>query len=165
MFANVRYSQWSTGNHSSILSSMLPRLVSPHFFCFLAHDPLQSGIWNAGSAEDYKATTALTGEPIIETMLPDSAISEPMDKVTNTEDESGITAYELWQIQKRRRDLRQAYLDHWESTSETTGTGRPVDAIIAPTAPYVAPPHGQNRSHFFQSVNRFFGLIPCSFAD
>ena len=123
---------------------MLPRLISPHFLFFQAH-LYQLDIWNAGSAEDYKATTAATGEPIITTMLPDTAKSEPMDKVTNTGDESGITAYDLWQIQKRRTDLRQAYLDHWESTSETTGTGRPIDAIIAPIAPYVAPPHGQNR--------------------
>ena len=87
----------------------------------------------------------MTGEPILATMLPDTAKSEPMDKVTNTEGESGITAYGLWQIQKRKRDLRQAYLDRWESTSEITGTGRPIDAIVAPVAPYVAPLHGQNR--------------------
>jgi amidase len=58
--------------------------------------------------------------------------------------ETGIAAYELWQIQKARRDLRQEYLAHWAKTAEVTETGRPVDAIIAPCAAYAAPPHGLN---------------------
>lgn len=56
----------------------------------------------------------------------------------------GITAYQLWQIHKERRDIQKEYLDHWENTIEVTGTGRPVDAIISPVAPYTAPPHGMN---------------------
>jgi len=61
----------------------------------------------------------------------------------------GISAYELWQVQKLKRDLRQEYLDHWNATVELTGTGRPVDAILSPCAPYVAPPHGMNKCVFF----------------
>ena len=62
----------------------------------------------------------------------------------------GISAYKLWQIQKEKLKLRKEYLDHWEATASITGTGRPVDAIITPTAPYTAPPHGRNWlvSHF-----------------
>ena len=60
----------------------------------------------------------------------------------------GVSAYELWQVQKKRRELRQEYLDHWLGTEKVTGTGRPVDAIICPVAPYVAPPHGMNRCVF-----------------
>jgi len=59
----------------------------------------------------------------------------------------GISAYELWQFQKRRRELRQEYLQIWEADSVSlTGTGRPVDAIISPMAPYTAPPHGLNKT-------------------
>jgi len=58
----------------------------------------------------------------------------------------GISAFELWQIQKRKRGLRQEYLKHWEDTVNITGTGRPVDAILSPMAPYVAPPHGLNKT-------------------
>jgi amidase len=61
----------------------------------------------------------------------------------------GISAYELWQVQKLKRDLRQEYLDYWNASVELTGTGRPVDAILSPCAPYVAPPHGMNKSVFF----------------
>lgn len=36
----------------------------------------------------------------------------------------------LWQLHKEKRELRKSYLDHWNSTIDRTGTGRPVDAII-----------------------------------
>ena len=55
--------------------------------------------------------------------------------------ESG-TAYQLWQLQKKRLALRQEYTVHWNATVSETGTGRPVDAVISPVAPFAAPPHG-----------------------
>lgn len=61
------------------------------------------------------------------------------------DDRTNTSAYELWQLHERRRELRQSYLDAWRATAARTGTGRPIDAIVAPTAPYVAPPHGMNR--------------------
>ncbi|OJA19799.1 hypothetical protein AZE42_05609 [Rhizopogon vesiculosus] len=81
-------------------------------------------IWSAGSAEEIMITTSITGEPIIATM----------------ELENLDTA-------KMRGDLLQEYLDYWEATASETGTGRPVDAIICPVAPFVATPHGKNRSY------------------
>ena len=57
--------------------------------------------------------------------------------------ESG-TAYQLWQVHKRRLALRKAYLDHWEATAKKTSTGRPYDAIIAPVAPWASTIHGEN---------------------
>jgi len=74
----------------------------------------------------------------------ETAMSE-VDVPTFRASADGVSAYQLWQIQKAKRNLRQEYLDHWNATSTETGTGRPVDAIIAPCAPYVAPPHGQNK--------------------
>lgn len=57
----------------------------------------------------------------------------------------GITAYQLWQLQKLRQNIRKEYIDHWNATASETGTGRAVDAIICPVAPFVATPHGKNR--------------------
>ena len=54
------------------------------------------------------------------------------------------SAYELWQVHKLRQELRQEYLDHWQASVKDTGTGRPIDAIISPAAPYAAPPHGKS---------------------
>ncbi|OAX37140.1 general amidase [Rhizopogon vinicolor AM-OR11-026] len=90
-------------------------------------------IWSAGSAEEIMITTSVTGELIIATM-----------ELENSDAADSITAYQLWQLQKMRRDLRKEYLDHWEATASETGTGRPVDATICPAAPFVATPRGKN---------------------
>ncbi|OAX34389.1 general amidase [Rhizopogon vinicolor AM-OR11-026] len=95
-------------------------------------------IFIAGSTADFMMATSTTGEPILSTMELDSAVT-PIRTVRS----GGITAYELWQVQKLRRDTRKEYLDHWEATASATGTGRPVDAIICPVAPYTAFPHGK----------------------
>ena len=82
------------------------------------------------------AVVANTGEPILKTMSPD--LNAP---------ERGLPprggTYESWQLQLQKRKLREEYLDHWEATVKETGTNRPVDAIISPTAPFAAPPHGK----------------------
>jgi amidase len=114
---------------------------------------VQRDIFNAASAEDYMITTSATGEPVIATMELDNS-----DAVTASfrPKKGGITAYQLWQVQKLRIDLRKEYLDHWEATASETGTGRPIDAIICPAAPYAAPPHGKNKSvHFFAGVLKY----------
>ncbi|KAL0951472.1 hypothetical protein HGRIS_008160 [Hohenbuehelia grisea] len=63
-----------------------------------------------------------------------------------SDDDKKMSAYELWRVHKRKRDIREAYVAHWNATVAATGTGRPVDAIISPIAPYAAPPHGKNKS-------------------
>ena len=55
----------------------------------------------------------------------------------------GTSAYGLWQHQKKRMELRKEHTDYWENTATRTGTCRPVDAIICPTAASIAPPHGK----------------------
>ncbi|KAK0198954.1 general amidase [Armillaria mellea] len=104
-------------------------------------------IWGAGCDEDYRVVAQISGEPIISTMRPD-ANSENVKSEDNGDisaHNGGLSAYQLWQVQKEKRNLRQEYLEYWQATEKITGTGRPVDAIIAPVAPYAAPPHGLNR--------------------
>lgn len=57
-----------------------------------------------------------------------------------------LSAFQLWQLQKQKAEMRKAHLELWESTASLTGTGRPVDAIISPVAASAAPPHGKNKS-------------------
>ena len=59
--------------------------------------------------------------------------------------ETTSSSFELWQVQKKKKDLRLEYLDHWNASISKTGTGRPVDALISPCAPFAAPPHGRNK--------------------
>ncbi|KDQ55801.1 hypothetical protein JAAARDRAFT_37227 [Jaapia argillacea MUCL 33604] len=118
-----------------------------------------AGIWGAGASEDYAVTTASTGEPILASM---SFESDQVDEAPFLPSK-GISAYELWQLHKRKRELRKEYLDHWEKTVDITGTGRPVDAIICPVAPYAAPPHGKNRSANFTMVWNGLDYPACVF--
>ncbi|KAG1755245.1 general amidase [Suillus paluster] len=104
-------------------------------------------IWNAASAEDFMITTSVTGEPIIATMELDDVVASSLPQKSG-----GITAYQLWQVQKLRQNIRKEYLDHWEATASETGTGRPVDAIICPAAPYAATPHGKNCYGYYTMV-------------
>ncbi len=60
-----------------------------------------------------------------------------------------LTAFEYWQVNVMLQEARQAFLDYWRETECTTGTGRPVDAIIAPMAPHVALPHGTSKYVLF----------------
>lgn len=63
----------------------------------------------------------------------------------------GINAYQLRQLHKEKKDLREAHFALWQATVNETGTGRPVDAIVCPVAPFAAPPHGQNKSDIASS--------------
>ncbi|TFK29470.1 general amidase [Coprinopsis marcescibilis] len=106
-------------------------------------------IFNAGATEDYATVCSATGEPVIGSMGLEVETEDDTPKEV-----PGISAYELWQVQKTRRDLRQEYMDWWNSSEDwaRTGTGRPVDAIISPLAPYAAPPHGGNTYPLYTAV-------------
>jgi amidase len=80
---------------------------------------------------------------------------KPETNFRPTKHETPITAFQLWQLNRKKRDLRQAYLEAWEATAATTGTGRPLDAIISPLSPWPAPPHGYNSSASYTMVFNF----------
>jgi amidase len=104
----------------------------------------KTDIWAAAGEEDYAAVTSQTGEPILKSMSgvgTSGGTSEDGGYIRDT----SISAFELFQIQKKRTALRKEYLDYWQSTKASTSTGRPVDAIISPVAPFPPPPHGKNK--------------------
>ena len=37
-----------------------------------------------------------------------------------------------------KREVQKEYLEYWNSTKELTSTGRPIDALLAPAAPFAA---------------------------
>lgn len=59
--------------------------------------------------------------------------------------QENVSAYDLWKIHLEKRTFRQEYLDQWNETVGATGTGRPMDAIIAPVSANASAPHGFNR--------------------
>jgi amidase len=115
--------------------------------------PSQIDIWAAAGEADYAAVTSQTGEPILKSMSnfgPSSSTSEAGVYIKD----AGISAFELFQIQTRRATLRKEYLDYWQSTKSSTSTGRPVDAIISPVAPFPPTPHGKNRRGSIPSLTQ-----------
>ena len=86
--------------------------------------------------------TASTAEPILQSQKVYSEDDIPAPPAFKTSVK--LSAYELWQAQKEKRVLRKKYLDRWHDTISVTGTGRPIDAIISPVAPFAATPHGTN---------------------
>ncbi|KAG5727460.1 Acetamidase [Termitomyces sp. T112] len=124
-------------------------------------------IFRAGAAEDFAAVSAESGEPLITSMVPGKEITEIDPSMALIE--APLSAYELWQFQKKKRDLRQRHLEYWFATANQTGTGRPVDAIIAPVAPFTAVPHGKNSYLGYTMVWNFLDCpalaIPVSRVD
>ncbi|KAH9012027.1 general amidase [Lactarius hengduanensis] len=116
------------------------------------------GIWAAAGQEDTLAVTSQTGEPILKSMA-ETNVTEGTTFIGS----KGISAFELFKIQKKRAVLRKEYLDHWQSTSVSTSTGRPVDAIISPVAPFPPPPHGQNTNAGYTMIWNVLDYPACVF--
>ncbi|KAJ5352575.1 hypothetical protein N7452_001549 [Penicillium brevicompactum] len=74
-----------------------------------------------------------------EEVLNDLALSgEPQLQQCFVVKAAHMTALQISDLNIRKRRYQKAYLDYWNSTSELTRSGRPVDAIICPTAPHAA---------------------------
>jgi amidase len=82
--------------------------------------------WIFDGGKDVKAAFALSGEPM-------------SDQVKFYESlEKEFTASEIAATNVELRGLKKEYLDYWNGTTEKTSTGRPVDAVISPLAPFPA---------------------------
>ncbi|OHF01816.1 amidase [Colletotrichum orchidophilum] len=101
--------------------------------------------WNADLHEDCIRTMDLYytvdgGEDIRKDVL---AGGEPfiphVEKLLNRG--TPISVYEYWQLNRRKWELQQAYLEKWQSI-RSPKTGRMVDIILLPPMPHTAVPHG-----------------------
>lgn len=63
-----------------------------------------------------------------------------------------LSTYEFWQLSFKRRKYIANQLAAWEATSSLTGTGRPVDALISPPAPYVSFKHGEKQDIYYTGI-------------
>jgi amidase len=94
-----------------------------------SHKPIHDTIietWNFDAGKDIKSAFALSGEP----MAPQVSFFGDLDKE--------VTASEIAALNVKLRELKKQYLDYWTGTESVTETGRPVDAIICPLAPFPA---------------------------
>jgi amidase len=62
------------------------------------------------------------------------------------------TASRVAAVNVRKRDYQRAYLEYWNGTAAVTGTGRPVDGVIAPVAPYPAARPGGSTTYAYTTI-------------
>lgn len=65
--------------------------------------------------------------------------------------DKAYSAGDIFKLNLARETFRADALDHWNQTISRTSTGRPVDAIISPVAPSLAPPHDTTVSWTYTS--------------
>ena len=92
---------------------------------------------------------AATGEPVVPTLA----------DVFGHAPKAPLTPDEIQESNIAIRSYRADYLSYWASTASLTGTGRPVDAVIAPTTPYASPLVGKLR---YSGYTTAFNLLDYS---
>lgn len=80
-----------------------------------------------------------------------------------------MNAAQIADLNVRKRRYQKSYLDYWHSTSNVTRSGRPVDAIICPTAPHAAVIPGRYRhvgyTSFVNVLDLTSAVIPITHAS
>jgi amidase len=87
--------------------------------------------------KEYFDTFNQSGEP------PVPQVQWILDQIPNNGRPYSIA--ETFQLNLQRDAFRQNLLMQWNNTAGKTGTNRPVDAIICPVAPTLAPRHNETR--------------------
>ncbi|CAE6486745.1 unnamed protein product [Rhizoctonia solani] len=90
---------------------------------------LSAKLYMLDGGEDIRAALAESGEPPIPQVA--SILPDPK--------EGGST------LNVRRDQFRARALKHWNETALRSKSGRPVDVVLCPVAPTLAPPHGTTR--------------------
>ncbi|GAA5904101.1 hypothetical protein JCM5296_000334 [Sporobolomyces johnsonii] len=85
---------------------------------------LAKSFFAADGGEDFKRTLAAIEEPLI----PGLSIAPDAIKTT----------YEVWQLNRQKEALQQAFLTKWLATAGQTSTGRSIDGLLCPVAPVTA---------------------------
>ncbi|KIM22010.1 hypothetical protein M408DRAFT_333129 [Serendipita vermifera MAFF 305830] len=120
------------------------------------HEELYQTQWDIETgdlAEDILTECSATGEPHITSFKEEDVMAalhalpgEDPPQQRSPFYTRHLTAYQLWKLHERKRELRKLYLDYWQSSRERTGTDRPIDCLISPVAPFAATPHALNNN-------------------
>jgi amidase len=115
--------------------------------------------WKYDGGADIHAAMALSGEPL----APQISMTYgdgPKDQCSSTEISANNIALRRWQ---------KEYMDYWNSTADSSGTGRPVDGLIAPIAPHTATRPSEYKyysySTFVNGLDYTSVVIPVTVAD
>ena len=62
-----------------------------------------------------------------------------------------------------KREYQKEYMEYWNSTEGLTGTGRPVDALIMPVAPFSAPRPTHYTYYGYSTIFNVLDYTSCTF--
>lgn len=96
---------------------------------------LTFGAWMFDGGVDVQHAFGLSGEPS----------SAQVHLTVGKELFEETKASKIWATNVALRQCKKEYMEYWNSTAELTGTGRPVDGVIAPLAPFPASKPAQFR--------------------
>ncbi|KII95903.1 hypothetical protein PLICRDRAFT_232733 [Plicaturopsis crispa FD-325 SS-3] len=97
---------------------------------------LMIDFWTSDGGEDVRRCVEASGEPMIDEVAALLRLTPEDQKLPKP------TVYQAWRNQHERVLYAREFLARWQTTGKITSTGRPVDALIMPSAPFVARPHG-----------------------
>jgi amidase len=92
---------------------------------------LQVKLYLLDGGAEYHETMRKAGEPAV----------QQTEWILNHAEGHSYTVGEIFRLNLERETFRANALMHWNATQQRTTTGRPVDAILCPIAPTLAPPH------------------------
>ncbi|EXM07439.1 hypothetical protein FOIG_02450 [Fusarium odoratissimum NRRL 54006] len=110
---------------------------------------IMDGYYAADGGEDIRRAVAAGGEPFIPQIEAFVNRGKP------------ISAFEYWQLNKRKVATQQAYHDMWDSKRSTSG--RSVDVLLVPTMPHTAVPHGSCRWTGYTKIFNFLDYTALAF--
>ncbi|GAA6012111.1 hypothetical protein JCM11491_001754 [Sporobolomyces phaffii] len=111
---------------------------------------ITTALFDADGGRDIAEAVALSGEPNLNGILSANA--------------QELSTFEYWRLCLRRKVFITKQLASWEETATRTGTGRPIDAMIAPTAPYTSFEHDAQQyigyTGAFNLTDQSVGIVP-----
>jgi amidase len=84
--------------------------------------------WKFDGGEDVHAAFGLSGEPMAQQVAV-SYGDKPLEQ---------NKASEIMAVNISKRECQKEYMEFWNNSAQFTTTGRPVDAVISPCAPFAA---------------------------
>ena len=107
--------------------------------------------WMYDGGLDVHQALALSGEP----MAPQVSITY------GNEPSQEAKASKIAATNVAKREYQKEYMDYWNSTRNLTGTGRPVDAIITPVAPFAAARPKRYRYYGYSNIYNTLDYPSC----
>ena len=74
-----------------------------------------------------------------------------------------MKASEIAENNLAKREYQKEYMEYWNNTEALTGTGRPVDALIIPVAPFSAPRPTRYTYYGYSTIFNVLDYTSCTF--